>query len=80
MVGYCDDDDGPNRVKRTLISLKVMLSSCNAVCLYTCICIQKPLFALLNDYLWYDKLWGPSQRVVTLLYQQLSILTISTRL
>ena len=39
------DDDGPNRVKRTLISLKVMLSSCNAVCLYTCICIQKPLFA-----------------------------------
>ena len=19
-----------------------------------------------NDYLWYDKLWGPSQRVVTL--------------
>ena len=45
VVGYCDDDDGPNRVKRTLISLKVMLSSCNAVCLYTCICIQKPLFA-----------------------------------
>ena len=24
------------------------------------------LFSLLNDCLWYDKLWGPSQRVVTL--------------
>ena len=23
--------------------------------------------SLLNEYLWYDKLWGPSQRVVTLL-------------
>ena len=22
---------------------------------------------MLNEYLWYDKLWGPSQRVVTLL-------------
>ena len=22
--------------------------------------------SLLNEYLWYDKLWGPSQRVVTL--------------
>ena len=25
------------------------------------------LFSVPNDYLWYDKLWGPSQRVVTLL-------------
>ena len=25
------------------------------------------LFSLPNDCLWYDKLWGPSQRVVTLL-------------
>ena len=24
------------------------------------------LFSVPNDYLWYDKLWGPSQRVVTL--------------
>ena len=24
------------------------------------------LFSLPNDCLWYDKLWGPSQRVVTL--------------
>ena len=22
--------------------------------------------SLLNEFLWYDKLWGPSQRVVTL--------------
>ena len=25
------------------------------------------LFSVPNDCLWYDKLWGPSQRVVTLL-------------
>ena len=25
---------------------------------------SRPSF--LNEYLWYDKLWGPSQRVVTL--------------
>ena len=24
--------------------------------------------SLLNEYLWYDKLWGPSHRVVTLFY------------
>ena len=24
--------------------------------------------SLLNEYLWYDKLWGPSQRVVTLFF------------
>ena len=26
------------------------------------------LFSVPNDYLWYDKLWGPSQRVVTLFH------------
>ena len=26
------------------------------------------LFSVPNDCLWYDKLWGPSQRVVTLLH------------
>ena len=26
------------------------------------------LFSVPNDCLWYDKLWGPSQRVVTLLF------------
>ena len=26
------------------------------------------LFSVPNDCLWYDKLWGPSQRVVTLFY------------
>ena len=26
------------------------------------------LFSVPNDYLWYDKLWGPSQRVFTLLF------------
>ena len=26
------------------------------------------LFSLLNDCLWYDKLWGPSQRVVTFFF------------
>ena len=31
--------------------------------------------SLLNDCLWYDKLWGPSQRVVTLLYLSISVLS-----
>ena len=30
------------------------------------------LFSLPNDCLWYDKLWGPSQRVVTLLLNYVS--------
>ena len=29
-------------------------------------CIQMLIFSVPNDCLWYDKLWGPSQRVVTL--------------
>ena len=29
--------------------------------------IEAHLFSVPNDCLWYDKLWGPSQRVVTLL-------------
>ena len=28
--------------------------------------------SLLNEYLWYDKLWGPSQRVVTLFLDRFS--------
>ena len=31
------------------------------------------LFSLPNDCLWYDKLWGPSQRVVTLFYESIMI-------
>ena len=31
---------------------------------YTWICIQQPI---LNEHVWYGQLWGPSQRVVTLL-------------
>ena len=35
------------------------------------------LFSVPNDCLWYDKLWGPSQRVVTLffLFSSANILT-----
>ena len=29
------------------------------------------LFSVPNDCLWYDKLWGPSQRVVTLFHNHL---------
>ena len=31
------------------------------------------LFSVPNDCLWYDKLWGPSQRVVTLFYESIMI-------
>ena len=30
------------------------------------------LFSVPNDCLWYDKLWGPSQRVVTLFFDLVS--------
>ena len=33
--------------------------------------------SLLNEYFWYDKLWGPSQRVVTLLTVLYIIVRIS---
>ena len=41
------------------------------------------LFSLPNDCLWYDKLWGPSQRVVTLLVAvriMMRIMMVSTQL
>ena len=30
--------------------------------------LEAHLFSVSNDCLWYDKLWGPSQRVVTLFF------------
>ena len=36
------------------------------------------LFSVPNDCLWYDKLWGPSQRVVTLFSLNILLLGIET--
>ena len=33
------------------------------------------LFSVPNDCLWYDKLWGPSQRVVTLFHHHSIVIT-----
>ena len=55
-------------LKRTLVLLKVLPLSC--IFAYTNLITHEFLYSsssLLNEYLWYDKLWGPSQRVVTLL-------------
>ena len=52
------------------VSLKLMLWSCMPVCKYKFDVTHESVFSspsLLNEYLRYDKLWGPSQRVVTLL-------------
>ena len=51
------------------VSLKLMLWSCMPVCSYKFDITHESVFSspsLLNEYLRYDKLWGPSQRVVTL--------------
>ena len=63
------------------VSLKLMLWSCMPVGKYKFDITHESVFSspsLLNEYLRYDKLWGPSQRVVTLfhlyrIYQQISI-------
>ena len=51
------------------VSLKLMLWSHMPVCYYKFDITHESVFSspsLLNEYLRYDKLWGPSQRVVTL--------------
>ena len=66
-----------------LKSLKedINLFECYALVMFGCFLIQFWLhryefdyisLSLLNEYLWYDKLWGPSQRVVTLFYIKVS--------
>ena len=56
-------------LKRTLVLLKVLPLSC--IFAYTNLITHEFLYSsssLLNESLLHDKLWGPSQRVVTLLY------------
>ena len=53
------------------VSLKLMLWSHMPVCYYKFDITHESVFSspsLLNEYLRYDKLWGPSQRVVTLFF------------
>ena len=55
------------------VSLKLMLWSHMPVCYYKFDITHESVFSspsLLNEYLRYDKLWGPSQRVVTLLQME----------
>ena len=68
-------------------TFKPFLVSCSPCSGHVCLFAYTNLFthetvysspSLLNEYLRYDKLWGPSQRVVTLfhlyrIYQQISI-------
>ena len=52
------------------VPLKLMLWSHMPVCYYKFDITHESVFSspsLLNEYLRYDKLWGPSQRVVSLL-------------
>ena len=71
------------RWKQLLISSRLLISTMNSfksmILLYTYdwllvknwlninVHTEAHIFSLPNDCLWYDKLWGPSQRVVTLL-------------
>ena len=55
------------------VSLKLMLWSHMPVCYYKFDITHESVFSspsLLNEYLRYDKLWGPSQRVDTLFFSQ----------
>ena len=63
-------------LKRTLVLLKVLPLSC--IFAYTNLITHEFLYSsssLLNESLLHDKLWGPSQRVVTLPFFQLGHLT-----
>ena len=59
----------------------VIMYTFNKFGLYINVHTEAHLFSVPNDCLWYDKLWGPSQRVVTLLVLEavLLLLTVDYR-
>ena len=54
-------------IRKHAFAVYIRLIACKKMVKHQCLTVAH-LFSLLNDCLWYDKLWGPSQRVVTLLH------------